>query len=452
MRIRVKVLGSACLELDGARVRLSPQAVKLLLRLVAADGDTIPAGRLYEELWGAPPGLRITRLHRTEVQKRVHELRRAMAAGPPGDQAGLLRTEQSLTGRDPVSAYRLVLDQHQLDRLEFERLVNQATHAAPGHAAAMLNEALRLWRGTPFEEVATSPFARPVVRRLTDLYDTARRELVRVHAELGQLHLALPIAESLARQAPGDPESARTLRALRESLRARHGDEVLRHEIRPLRTTIVVKRGDLFDQDDANVVVGFGDTFDTSTDEDVVISRDSVQGQLLHRVYGGSREDLDRRLRKALRGVTPAGVESVREKPRGKRVRYPVGTVVPLPLPGRRIFATVYCRQGNDLVTRGTKDQLRAALDRLWESVTVHGLYKPVAVPLVGSRLARIDGLGDEESMRMIVETFLRASRSTPVAPELRIVVRTSSLQRIRIWDVARFVERLDGTGRYADE
>jgi hypothetical protein len=344
-----------------------------------------------------------------------------------------------------VSAYRLVLNQSQLDRLEFERLVNEATHAAPVTAAALLDRALGLWRGTPLAEVAESPFAQPLVRHLTDLYGTARRELVRVHSELGQLHLALPIAETLAQEAPDDPDAARTLRTLRERLRARHGDEVLRHEVAPLRTTVVIKRGDLFDQQDANLVVGFGDTFDTSTD-DVVISQDSVQGQLLHRVYDGSREALDRELRRALRTVTPAGRESVRDKPRGKRVRYPLGTVVPLPLPGRRIFATVYCRQGNDLVTRGTREHLRDALERLWESVIVHGLYKPVAVPLVGSRLARIDGLSDEESLMMITETFLRASRITPVSPELRIVVRPSSLERMRVLDVVRFVEGMDGS------
>ncbi|MFJ6726517.1 macro domain-containing protein [Streptomyces sp. NPDC091281] len=452
MRIHVRVLGSACLELDGARVRLSPQAVKLLLRLVAAEGKTVPAGALYRELWAAPPDLRITRGHRTEVQKRVHELRRAMADGHPGEGAGPLRTEQSLTGREPVSAYRLVLDQGQLDRLEFERLVNQATHSAPGHAVALLGEALRLWRGTPFEEVAGSAFAQPLVRRLTDLHSMARRELLRAHSTLGQLHLALPLAESLARETPDDPEAVRTLRELRENLRARHGDDVLRHPITPLRTTVVVKHGDLFDQEDANLVVGFGDTFDTSTDEDVVISRDSVQGQLLRRLYADRRGDLDRQLRKALRGVPPAGTETARDKPRGKRVRYPLGTVVPLPLPGRRVFATVYCRQGNDLVTRGTKDQLRASLDRLWDAVIVHGLYKPVAVPLLGSRLARIDGIDDEESLRMIVESFLRASRRTPVAPELRVMVHTPSLERIRIWDVSRFLDSLDGSVRTGDE
>lgn len=450
-RIRVKVLGSVCLELDGVGVHLSPQTTRLLLRLVAAEGDVITAGRLYQELWDAPPGQRITRLHRAEVQKRVHELRRAMAAGRPGIGDDLLRTEQSLTDRDPTSAYRLVLNHSQLDRLEFERLVSEAAHAAPVTATGLLGRALDLWRGTPFEEVAESPFARPVVRRLTDLHGTARRELVRVHCELGQLRLALPIAETLTQEAPDDAEALRTLHELREKLRARHGDEVLRHEITRLRTTVVVKRGDLFDQDDANLVVGFGDTFDTSTDQDVVISRDSVQGQLLHKVYGGSREALDRALRRVLRTVPPARRESARDKPRGKRVRYPVGTVVPLPLPGRRIFAAVYCRQGNDLVTRGTKAQLRETLERLWESVTVHGLYKPVAIPLAGSRLARIDGLDEEQSLMTIVETFLRASRSTPVSPELRIVVRPSALERMRIWDVVRFVEALDGTGRCGD-
>ena len=42
--------------------------------------------------------------------------------------------------------------------------------------------------------------------------------------------------------------------------------------------------GDLFDEADANLVVGFADTFDTATENDAVISRASVQGQLLDRL------------------------------------------------------------------------------------------------------------------------------------------------------------------------
>jgi hypothetical protein len=215
-----------------------------------------------------------------------------------------------------------------------------------------------------------------------------------------------------------------------------------------LRVTLVVRRGDLFEQDDANLAIGFGDTFDTCTDDDVVISRVSVQGQLLGRLYGGDRERLDAELRRGLRGVMPLGRETVHDKPKGKRTRYAVGTVVPLPMDGRRIFAFVHCRQGLDLVTHSTAAELRLSLDRLWQSIRTNGMLKPVAIPLAGAGLSRVAELSREQLMIMIIDTFIKNSGDDRFTPELRIVVRPSDVERIRMSDVARFVETLDQHGK----
>ena len=287
--------------------------------------------------------------------------------------------------------------------------MNRAAAAAPATVVALLTRALGLWRGNPLADASGREFAAPLIRRLTVLHDTARKELVRAHAELGYPDLALPVAEELAVSKPDDPEVAESLCLLRERLRARYVGEVLRRDFPQLRVTVVVRLGDLFEQDDANLAVGFGDTFDTCTEDDAVISRESVQGQLLERVYGNDRARLDTDLRKGLRGVIPVARETVKDKPRGKRTRYPVGTVVPLPAGRRRVFAFVHCRQGLDLVTHSSGAELRASLENLWRSVRVHGLLKPVAIPLVGSGLARVTELSREQLMIEIIDTFLRS-------------------------------------------
>jgi hypothetical protein len=195
--------------------------------------------------------------------------------------------------------------------------------------------------------------------------------------------------------------------------------------------------------------VGFADTFDTATENDVVISRASVQGQLLDRVYGGDRAQLDRAISQALAAVQPVVVERARDKPRGKRRRYAVGTVATLPLDGRRVFALVLCRQDRDLVTRSSADELRLALERLWESVRKQGLLRPAAMPLVGSGLSRV-ALSREQLMIMIIDTFLRSCAAERSAPELRIVLPPDGLRQIRLSDIARFVEALDEDGNPA--
>ncbi len=441
-RIQVGVLGPTILRRDEDDVHLKPYTIKLLLRLVAAEGESVSAEVLYRDIWGEPVNGRITRANRTEVQKRIVELRKAL----PDDHA--LRTEQLLATHGSESAYRLILDAEQLDWLEFADLVNRAAYAAPAMAAALLTKALGLWRGRPLADIPHAAFARGLARRLTELHTFARRELIRAHLELGHPDLALPIAERLSEERPDDPAAAKTLAEVRARMRERSGHVLLRREFSDLRVTLLVQHGDLFDQNDANLVAGFSDTFDTATENDVVIAQDSVQGQLLHRIYAGDRGELDRQLKNGLRGVERLSREERQDKQRGKLIRYPLGTVVPLPLPGRRIFALAYSRQSNDLVARSTPADLRRALNSLWASVAVHGLHRPVAIPIIGSGLARVTELSREQLVIMIVDTFLAACRRAPTSPELRIVVRTEEQAKLRMDDVERFIETLGNDGR----
>lgn len=451
-RIRVSVLGPARLEVDGLHVRLTPLTTRLLVRLVAAEGEPVPVRRLHRDVWavaGEQPHQ--AGRHRNEVQKRVLELRRALDAGQPGAGARVLRTEQSLTAPAPETAYRLVLAPDELDCSEFTDLVNSALLAAPASAADRLSAALALVRGRPLAEVGAEDFALPLIRRLSALHETARRQLIRSRMDLGRHDLALPVAERMALERPDDPDVAELLGSLRTRLRERHGHELLRQPVPGADGgDLVVVRGDLFDQEDANLVVGFTDTFDTATEQDLVISRDSVQGQLVERLFGGRRKLLDDRIQAGLRAFTPLRTERPQDKPRGRRVRYPLGTTVPLPVSGRRVFAVAYSRLGNDLVARSAPADLRVCLDSLWPAVARYGMYKPVAIPLIGSGLARIVELDRTQLLFMIVESFAAHCRREPTtAPELRIVIRPADLERTDLSALGTYLRtsRHAGTG-----
>jgi hypothetical protein len=93
------------------------------------------------------------------------------------------------------------------------------------------------------------------------------------------------------------------------------------------------------------------------------------------------------------------------------------------------VFATAYSRLGNDLVARSGREDLRTSLDSLWASVAVHGLFRPVAVPLIGSGLARVTDLDRGRLAALIVDSFIGACRRHhALTPELRIVVRPQDL------------------------
>jgi hypothetical protein len=442
--LRIRILGRTEVTLDGEPVQLSRRSIGVLERLVAADGAELPGDRIYLDVWG-DPGRRLTEVDRNQVHKHIGYIRDALEPGVDRKQATLPKTNDPAATGQP-STYSLVLDASQADYLEFTDLVTRATRAHPATAVAMLRRAIELWRGDPFADVARASFARPLADRLSELYRTARDELATILAELGRPEEALAIAENLAADYP-DERLADRIREIRALLRAKYADEILRREFPGLGVTVTVRLGDLLAQKDANLVMGFGDTFDTITD-DVIIARRSMVGQLVEHGYGGDRKALDRDLRAALRRVIPLSTESKSDKPRGNLRRYPVGTVAAVPFNGHLVFAVVHCRQDADYVTRSSPAELRIALEQAWSAVRRLGLLKPAATYVLGSGLSRVSGVTSEQLMIEIIDTFLAACADGRCATELRIMLTPASLGRIRVSDVARYVEALDHDGR----
>lgn len=453
-RLRVAVLGPLLLEVNGAQVGLPPLSVKALTLLVAADGGAVPVSRLHRELW--PNSLDAShrdRNSRTEVQQRILALRRVLDAEGTAPEDSTVRTASVVVGTESESGYRLVHGPDEVDAAAFERQVLEALSAehSASRSCELFEQALALWRGEPLEACEAADFVGARMRRLRGLYETACGELIRLQAELGRLDAALETAVRVADERPEDVEARARVGELRATLRARRGDELLRRQFTGLRCRLSLVRGDLFEQQNANLVVGFCDTFDTSTERNELISAESVQGQLLHRCYEGDVKLLDRELRRGLRGVDVVGRESARDKPKGKRVRYPIGTVVPLPHEDRWIFALAYTRQGNDLVGSSSLPELRLSLEQLWVAVGRRGQLKPVALPLVGSKLSRVPGTTAFGLLTLIVDTFVRACwNGSMITPELRIVLLPENLGGLDLSEVERYLGSLDEDGRPA--
>ena len=112
------------------------------------------AERLALALWGedAPAGAV------KAVQVHVSRLRKALGDGDVVETT--------------PAGYRLRVRPGELDAERFEHLVEDGRHAlAAGHpeqAAAVLREALTLWRGPPLAELAFEPFAQAEIARLEE--------------------------------------------------------------------------------------------------------------------------------------------------------------------------------------------------------------------------------------------------------------------------------------------
>jgi hypothetical protein len=200
--------------------------------------------------------------------------------------------------------------------------------------------------------------------------------------------------------------------------------------------------GDLFQQD-AHLVIGFTDVFDTDMSTGEVIDPSSVQGQFQTRVYNGDAARLDDDLARELGQVPVQHTERQEDKPRGKRERYPIGTVAVLGDSSRRYFCIAYTEMQNNLVAKSSVDQLWHALSSLWRAVHEKGHRRTVAIPVIGTELARINCLDRESLLKMILLSFVAQSREEVVCRELVVVIHPKDYQRINILEVAAFLRQL---------
>ncbi|WP_043841592.1 AfsR/SARP family transcriptional regulator [Amycolatopsis taiwanensis] len=191
--VLIRVLGSFAAEAGGEPVPLGgPRQRGVLALLVAARGQVVPVDRLVEDLWrGEPPSRALASL-----QAYVSNLRRLLEPGrPPRTPARLL-----------VSAspgYALRLPPKAVDAWRFEELLDEArTLAEPRAVRARLAEALALWQGPAFAEVADEPWAKPETARLNELRLVARELHVAAGLRLGDPAAVVPEAEGLTRDDP----------------------------------------------------------------------------------------------------------------------------------------------------------------------------------------------------------------------------------------------------------
>ena len=173
-----RILGPLEVLDEGRAVRIggSKQRALLALLLVHAN-ETLSTDRLVDELWGERPPASAA----TTVKVHVSRLRKALAGGNGSAGDGLVVTRER--------GYELRVDPERLDAHRFRRLVagGRAELAAgdPQRAAAVLDEALELWRGEPLGELAFEPFAQGEVARLNELKVAALEQLIEAKLALG---------------------------------------------------------------------------------------------------------------------------------------------------------------------------------------------------------------------------------------------------------------------------
>ncbi|MCX2179501.1 winged helix-turn-helix domain-containing protein, partial [Streptomyces sp. SKN60] len=201
--VRYCVLGSTQAHTaEGSVVVGGPRVRALLTVLAVRAGRAVPVGVLVDEVWGAgaePPADAVAAL-----QALVGRLRKAL---------GHERVESTDGG------YRLAAEPDDVDAHRFTRLaaegVRELDAGRPGRAAALLDEALALWKGPALADLPdrAAEAARWEARRLD-----ARRAGFAAGLALGEAAAVLPELAALCAEHPLDePLQALRIRALRDT-------------------------------------------------------------------------------------------------------------------------------------------------------------------------------------------------------------------------------------------
>jgi DNA-binding SARP family transcriptional activator len=181
--MQFRVLGPIEVVGDNGPVRLGRgKRRSLLAMLVLHANEVVSPDRLIDALWvERPPAA-----PRTALQVLVSELRKELGA------------ERLLT---TPAGYTLVVDPAELDVASFSRLLEAGkaarTEGDPAAAERKLREALALWRGTPFQDVAYEDFTQPEIARLEELRIEAEEELVEAELACGRSGELVPKLEAL---------------------------------------------------------------------------------------------------------------------------------------------------------------------------------------------------------------------------------------------------------------
>ncbi|MEE1926730.1 BTAD domain-containing putative transcriptional regulator [Streptomyces sp. TRM 70351] len=181
-----RILGPV-VALDGRGEHLpvtAPMLRTLLAALVLHPGRPVPAEELADQLWGE----RLPANARTALRNYVMRLRKAV----PGDRI-----------RTVPGGYLLAAERDETDLGRFRALLlrsRERTSAAPAEAAALLREALSLWRGTPLADLTDSPLRTNERPRLEELHLTAAEERFELELALGRHALVVDELSATARR------------------------------------------------------------------------------------------------------------------------------------------------------------------------------------------------------------------------------------------------------------
>lgn len=93
-----------------------------------------------------------------------------------------------------------------------------------------------------------------------------------------------------------------------------------------------------------------------------------------------------------------------------------------------------------DLKAQSDVTKLTISLNRLWEEVRIKG-HDNVSMAVLGSDLARIGPASHSNLIKLIVASFILASRESIITKDLTILIKDTNLGKINMLDLNEFLQ-----------
>jgi DNA-binding SARP family transcriptional activator/ABC-type glycerol-3-phosphate transport system substrate-binding protein len=185
--LEFRLLGPLEVTDGGRQVTLGgPRQRLVLAHLLLAANRIVTMEELIERVWDEEP----PQAARNTIQSYVSHLRAAL--GP-----------DRIEGRTP--GYVVHAEPDELDVLRFEQLLRRSRRqlaTEPREAAATIEEALELWRGSPLSDLSDTPSLVGEVARLQELRTNAVEDLLAARLAVGEHVEVLPDLERLVAEHP----------------------------------------------------------------------------------------------------------------------------------------------------------------------------------------------------------------------------------------------------------
>jgi DNA-binding SARP family transcriptional activator len=198
--LRIRVLGPVGAEHAGTPLRLSKARHREILGILAtARGGAVSTRRLIGDLWEDTPAGAVG-----AVRTFIGELRRILEPDrPPRTPPAVLLT----TG----GGYALRLPDDGVDLWRVDHRLQSAAGMGLEARERALTAALDEWRGSPFEEFSTRPWATAERARLAGLRAAAVEQLASARLELGRAQDVLTLLDAHIGEHPWREEGWRLL-------------------------------------------------------------------------------------------------------------------------------------------------------------------------------------------------------------------------------------------------